>query len=140
MEKCVRHRLGDLVAIPLQDGRFAFGRLYNDATIAILDHVSCDAPSVAELAEAQTLFFAGVFDTAIKDGSWKIIGNIPFESEDGAWPPPRAIQDVLDPSKFRIYHRGQMSAVSREDARGLEEALMYKPEQLVARIHKELRK
>lgn len=138
MTRKVKHKLGDVVSIPLPDSRYAAGRLFRDASIGVFAVIFDKPPAIEDVANRPTAFVTGCFTSAIKDGHWKVIGTIPFSNDDEAWGPPTYIQDFINPKKFRIYHMGKMRPATADEVRGLGKAEMYKPEQLVDRILREL--
>ncbi len=133
-----KYGIGDIVMIPLGDGVFVFGRLLRDASIAIYNLAAKEAVELGLLASKDVLFEAGVFDTNIANGKWKIIGNIPFDNDDESWPSPQYIRDIINPDKYRIYYKGEMKPASEQDIQGLEKQVMYKPEELIKEIKKRL--
>ncbi len=77
-----KQKPGDVIAIPLPDGNYAYGKLFNDASIGIYDLISENVIQFEKVTIQPIDFFSGVFDTAIKNGTWEKIGHEPFESED----------------------------------------------------------
>ncbi len=134
----IRRRVGDIVQIPLPNGLFAAGRLYKEASIAISAKLFQQPVSLTDVKPTSVAFVTACFDTAITDGSWPIIGRIPFDNDEDAWAPPRYVEDIIKAGTYRIYHKGQMRAATSAEVRGLEKAEMYKPDQLVERIIREL--
>jgi hypothetical protein len=51
-----RIKLGDVYAIPLPDGKFAFGRRFKDASIAIYKHIGKTLVDVPQNEEYQFTF------------------------------------------------------------------------------------
>jgi len=133
-----KYGIGDIVMIPIGDCLFVFGRLLRDASIAIYNFASKEAVDLSQLASKGVLFDAGVFDTNIANGQWKIIGNIPFDNDDESWPSPQYIRDIINPNKYSIYCKGEMKPASEQDIQGLEKQVMYKPEELIEEINKRL--
>jgi hypothetical protein len=134
-----RYKLGDIVAIPLPDNKFAYGMIHNDASIGIYDLISELMLIPEEIVSKPFTFFSGIFDTAITQGFWPKVGHVPFADKESSWPPPTFIQDVINPSKFRIYHKGEMREATEEEIQGLDEAVMRKPEHLIAEILRRLK-
>jgi len=137
MARKIRYRIGDIVAIPIGDHGVSYARIFRDATLAVLDCFSSEILEADELPPARPVFFAAFFDDAIVDGTWPIVGHQDFENDDEAWPPPRMVRDVLDPTRFRIYERGEIREATSEEVEYLEPASIYKPDQLVEKIRKE---
>jgi hypothetical protein len=132
------YRIGDIVAIPLPNGEFAYGKLHRDASIGIYDVVSDPLLPPTAVITKPFMFFSGIFDTAIKRGIWLKIGYEPFQDENSEWPPPAYIQDVIDPSKYRIYFKGQMTPAKQSEIHSLDKQTMRKPKQLVDEICRRL--
>lgn len=83
-----RYRVGAVVAIPLPDGRFGYGRLYQNLNIGLFRVISDTLLDVAEVIRhpvGPVLFFA---DAPVRDGTWPVIGTFAFRSEKESWPPP----------------------------------------------------
>jgi len=134
----VKYSIGDIVMIPVSDVLFVFGRLLQDASIAIYSFSSQVIVDVQQLVGKEVLVDPGVFDTNIANGQWKIIGNIPFSTADESWPSPKYVRDVINPNKYRIYYKGEMKPANEQEVEGLEKQVMYKPEELVEEIKKRL--
>lgn len=130
----VKYKVGDIVMIPVSDDMFAFGRLLQDASIAIYSFVSKGLVDVSRLESEEVLFDPGIFDTNIANGEWKIIGNIPFHDADDSWPTPKYIQDVINPDKYRLYYKGDIQPAKKQDIEGLERQVLYRPEELIKEI------
>ena len=126
-----RIRLGNIYAIPLPDGRFAFGRRLKDACIAIYKHLGESVENVPE--EGDYLFVVGVYDSVLKSGRWPVVAYRAFKSEDEAWPPPMYVLDKLS-GKYSIYHHGVLRECSPEECTGLEKAAVWEDAHIVERI------
>lgn len=133
-KKRIRIKTGDIIAIPVLGNKYAYGRVFKDTSIGILKVVSDDIDENIDFSMQEVVLVAGIFDTAIKSGEWPIIKNCPFNSEDESWSPPRFIQDPIDANKFRVYHKGEMRPTTKEDIKGLDQFLIFKPYQLIERI------
>lgn len=136
--KRVRPTVGDIVAIPLSGRRsFAFARVLRDASVEVFNLVSADAREVPDLEAARRLFCAGVFGTSLRDGSWPVVGRLPFTKADAEWPPPQRIDDILDPANHKIYFRGEIRTATAKEIVGLAPAEVHKPQHLVEKIESE---
>lgn len=136
--KKINPKLGDVVAIPLPNGRFAYAKVYRDAGLGVYDLVSGHILPVEDVVGCEVVFVDGCFFTSIENGEWKIIGNDPFEFEEDAWPPPHYIEDVIIPSKYRIYHKGDMRPASAEEVKGLDRAVVHQTFTFINRIMKDV--
>lgn len=79
-----RIKLGDIYAIPLPNGKFAFGRRLKDASIAIYNVISDTIEELPQEEEYQ--FIVGVYDDVLKSGDWPVVENRPFPDEEGVAP------------------------------------------------------
>ena len=130
-----RYKLGDIVAIPISKEKYAFGKIYKDASIGIYSLISDSEQPVSEITKHSIILYSGVFDTAISNGSWRILGNEPFAHESDSWPPAQYIDDIINPNKYKIYYKGEVNAATKAEIKGLEKQAMRKPEQLVTEIN-----
>ncbi|WP_298451654.1 Imm26 family immunity protein [uncultured Marinobacter sp.] len=126
-----RYRLGDIVKIQLDQSKFTYGQLLNDASIGVLNIVSVSEVEIEKLEGLDKVFYSGVFDTSIANKEWPVVGNILFEKEEDSWAPPEYIQDIINPNKYSIYYRGEMSPATKEQVIGLEKQVMRKPSELI---------
>ena len=133
MEKKRRKRikLGDIYAIPLTDGKYAFGRVFKETSIAIYKYIGdseFDTPNSEEY-----LFTVGVYKDVLQDGIWKVIENRPFNNEEEAWPPLECVIDKLNGS-YSIYHKGEFIPSTKEKCEGLEEVAAWDSHHIIDRI------
>ncbi|QZN74405.1 MULTISPECIES: Imm26 family immunity protein [unclassified Paenibacillus] len=77
-----RIKLGDLYAIPLSNGNYAFGRRFKDASIAIYNCIGSTMEDTPQQEDYQ--FIVGIYDDALKSGDWPVVENRPFEDEEEA--------------------------------------------------------
>lgn len=130
----IRPKMGDVFEIPLPDGKVAYCRLYKDVCVGVFNLISANSELLATVRGNEIAFFSHVFTHAMKDGSWKKIGNIPFSSEDEAWPPPQYRQDIINKTSFTICHKGECWPATEKQVQGMERELMRKPGQLIDEI------
>jgi hypothetical protein len=102
-KKRTRRKIGDVYAIPLPNGKYAFGRIFKDAGIGVYKHIGNNIEGKPMAEEFQ--FNVGVFDYVLKSGDWTVVENRPFKNEEEEWPPPYYIKD-LNTGKYSIYHKG----------------------------------
>lgn len=137
-EKKQKAKISDIIAIPISADVFVFGRVLEDASIEVYKKTSQKSEVPSDLADSKILLSAGFFDNRIKSGEWRIVGEIPFASEDEKWPLPKLIIDDISPENTQIYHKGEIRSAKKSEADGLEEQFMYKPEQLIQEIRTRL--
>lgn len=134
-----RVRIGDVVAIPLPDGWFGYGRVYRDAAIGVYDLTTPEVVDVSKVVSRPMAFWTGCFSTAMASGQWRVIGGDAFRNAEEAWPPPNYIQDIVSPGRFEIYHKGEIRPATEDEVQGMEEAKVLKPGEVVVRIMNEVR-
>lgn len=127
-------RLGDIIAIPLGDGHYGYGRVYRDASIGIFDMVSQEIKTLDDVMAHSIVFWNGFFETEVRNGNWLIIGCVVFRDNEDPWAPPQYIEDVLSPGKYQIYHRGKLRSATKAEVNGLEPQAIVGPQILVQRI------
>lgn len=119
-------RVGDVVAIPLSDGRCAFARLLNDGDYEIYNLMSAGAVPTLEAAIGSGIAFcqSGTNDP-VNRGDWPIIGSYPFASEEAAWMPPQATgydrkSGTWFSTKPEVMVRGNARRATAKEVRGLD--------------------
>jgi len=115
-------RVGDIFEIPLPNGRFAYGKVFRDASVGIYETVS-DTPMRPPIQSAFA-FVVGLYEYILADGIWSIVGQEPFESTDAEWPPPYFIKDPIS-GDYSRYHKGVITESSETECRGLEQAAVW---------------
>ncbi len=124
---------GDVCELALGDGRFAYGRVLKDASIAVYRSTS-DYPGRAPIGEREFLFTVGVYDDVPGSPSAPVVGHDAFSSEDEAWPPPNKVVDPIT-GQVRIYHRGEIHEANNPvAASALEKAAVWDLHHLLDRI------
>jgi len=126
-----RIRLGDIYAIPLPNGKFGNGRIFNDAGIAIYRYIGDSREDLPKSEDYQ--FIVGVYKSALKSEDWTIVDSRPFNSEDESWPPPTCIYDSISGS-YSIYHKGIIRDASKSECEGLETAAVWEAAHIIGRI------
>jgi hypothetical protein len=127
-----RVRVGDVFQIPLPDGRYAYGRVYQDASVGIYRSIT-KQPLQPPIGSRDFLFTVGLYSDILEKGHWKIIGDDAFGSDESSWPPPNFVRDVIS-GQYQIYHKGVFRPAEPEEIEGLEEAAVYDSEHIVDRI------
>ena len=89
----MKPRVGDIFEVPLPNGRFAYGKVFRDASVGIYETVF-DAPERPPIKSAFS-FVVGLYEYILADGVWPIVGHEPFDSTDAEWPPPYFINDAI---------------------------------------------
>src|SRR5215211_5135101 len=71
---------GDVVAVPLDDGRFAFGLVFKDASIGVYEYAS-PASAARPPPDARFLFVVGVYCDVRTCGEWPCVARGRIECE-----------------------------------------------------------
>jgi hypothetical protein len=127
-------KIGDVFQIPLPDGRFAYGRVYDDASIGIYSTIT-KAPLQPPVGSRSFLFIVGIYNDVLEQGEWEKIGHDAFGPDESKWPPPQFVHDVIS-GDYQIYHEGLLRPAEPEEVMGLEEAAVYESSHIVDRIMK----
>ncbi len=130
--KRIKVKLGDVFQINLPNGKYAYGRVYKDATVGIYNKIT-DKPLNPPIGFRDFMFFVGLYSDILKKGKWEIIGNDPFLNEEEAWPPKKFIYDVINKA-YSIYFRGQIIPANKEECVGLESASVWDLHHVIDRI------
>jgi hypothetical protein len=126
-----RKKLGDIFAIPLPNGKYAFGRLHSDYSLAIYDTFGNSLDDWENCHKYQ--FFVTVESIALRDGKWPIVGNRPFAENEDIHDPPQYMKDIFT-GKFSIYHRGKITPARYEDCVGMERTAVWGRNHVVDRL------
>jgi hypothetical protein len=129
--KRILPKVGDIFQIPLPDGRFAYGKVFRDASVGVYQKIF-DSPTELPI-EAPFAFIVGLYNDILKSGVWPIVGHEPFASEEDEWPPPNYVKDIIS-GEYSIYHKGEMRPSTAEECRGLEEAAVWDAHHVIDRI------
>lgn len=132
----IRSKVGDVIAIPLSSGHFAFGRILHDEGLAVYDCVSNEISTIQHLNISGVKFYVYFFKTSVVSGAWPIIGHVEEADPIADWPPPMFVADVINPSNLRIYDRGEIRQATAKEVAGLEQQRMWYPVGLIAEIER----
>lgn len=126
-----RIKVGNIYAIPLPNGKYAFGRKIMDAGIAIYKYIANEITDLPKTEDYQ--FIVGVYDYVLKSGEWAVVDYRPFEKDEEIWAPPRCIIDIIS-GEYSIYYKGEIRNATKEECEGLEEASVWGAEHIIDRI------
>jgi len=117
MGKKIKPKLGDVFEFRLPNGKYAYGRKYEDIAYGFYKKLS-DIPNNPPIGERDFFFISGFQDGVIIDGLYPIVGNDPFDNEEEAWPSPTFSYNDLF-KKYYIYYKGISSVATEEECKGL---------------------
>lgn len=99
-----RPNVGDVIQIELPCGRYAYGRVLRDASVAFYRQTST-RPGEAPIGSREYQFVVGVYDDLLKAEDWPIVGKDPSHNPDEDWPPPQRVTDPITKA-VSVYHKG----------------------------------
>jgi hypothetical protein len=126
-----RIKLGDVFAIPLPNGKYAYGRVFDDAGFGVYEYIGESMVDTPKSEDYQ--FNVGVYKHALMSGEWTFIENRPFKSEEEAFPPPACIIDSIS-GEYSIYHKGKIKSATKSKCEGLEIAAAWEANHITDRI------
>lgn len=131
MAKGQRRKLGNIYAIPLPDGTYAFGRLHKGVVVAIAKEKSLNMNDIPDFRNID--FFVSVYNDVLTDGEWPKVGYMPFsEGEDIIGPKTYIYDNVAD--RYEIYYDGVITIVPKEECLGLEVTAVWDRHHVVDRL------
>jgi hypothetical protein len=131
MVKRIRRKIGNIHAIPLPNGNFAYCRTFRDASIGIYVQIGENIEDLPKKEDYQ--FIVGVYNDVLTLGDWPLVDYRPFKNEEEEWPPPYCIIDSIS-CEVSIYHKGEISKANKDDCQGLEIAAVWEAEDIIDRI------
>jgi hypothetical protein len=126
-----RRKVGDVYAVTLPDGRYAFGRLMEDTGMQFFDHTS--PRQDADISKLEIKFTVNVYNSEFKSPSLVFIKNVPFANEDDAWPPKTYMHDPIY-KKYSIYYKGEFTPSTKEECNGLEPMAVWGLDHIIDQI------
>ena len=132
MKGKIRVNVGDVFQINLPTGKFAYGRVYQDALVKIYKKVT-DEHNNPPIGSRNFLFQVGMYADLLTTGKLQIVGHDPFKSEEDSWGDPSCIQDPIS-NNYSIYHKGNIRDSTKEECEGLEKAAVWDLNHIIERI------
>ena len=133
-----KYKVGQIVAIPLPNGKFAYAKVFNDLDLGVYDFLSDKIEPLERVVKKKFLYFSGVTDRAIKGGTFLVIGDQQFLDEESAWAPPMAsgvFPGDSDMDTLHIDHKGVSLKATPAQAAGLDiRSFSPQPEVFVRRV------
>src|SRR6185437_14617343 len=130
--KKMRPKPGTVVEIGLPNGKYAYGRVYDEAGIGIYRKVS-EVAGQPPIGSRDFQFIVGVYDDVLTSGQCRVVGQDPFGEDEDPWPPPRAIIDPIS-GKCSIYHHGKIRPAVTEECQNMEITAVWDLHHIIDRI------
>ena len=134
-KRTVRRRPGNVIAVPLGDGRVAFGLDLTSPLIAFFDLCAKEGeePEVEEIVRKTVAFRIWVAHQPIKDGSWPVIGHV--EVPESLSEPPWFFKQDAVSNKLSVTHWGDVEhPATPEQVKKLERAAVWSANHVVDRL------
>jgi hypothetical protein len=125
-------KLGDVVAIPLPNGKYGYGRQCEDV-LAVYNKTTDSMLSLEEIGNLEEAFRIP-FHEPTDHPRWIYLGKLPFRPDEDTWGPPRYIKDTVTEGVYRIYFRGRIRPAAKEEIAGLGPATSYPDSKVEMRI------
>ena len=132
-----KYKVGQIVAIPLPDKRFAYGKVFNDLDVGVYDFLSDEIEPVERVVKKKILFYSAVTDRAIKNGAFTIIGEQPFPDEESAWAPAMAagiFPEDHSVGMLHITHKGHYLPASPDQVAGMDICVLCQEPELFVEL------
>lgn len=127
-----RQHVGDIYAIALPDGSYAFGRVLHDGCMQFFADVTESAVFDESMIQ-NVAFTVGIHKSAFRDARMVRVAHTPFFSKEDAWPPKAYIHNPVDGS-YSLYQKGRMYSSTREACQGLEPVAVWELDHVIDRI------
>ena len=127
-----RSRVGDVIQVTLPTGRYAYGRVLRDASVAFYCETTAE-PGLPPIGSRDYRFVVGVYDDVPGSDGAPVAGHDPTQGPEDDWPPTHSVRDPIS-GAMRIYHHGQIRPATREETEGLEPAAVRDLHHVIDRL------
>lgn len=124
-----RRKIGDVYAIPLPDGTYAFGRVLMKPSVAFYKHRGKDINDLPPSEDYE--FTVCCYNNCFKE--WTYVENRPFVNDDEAKPPLYQMKDIFT-GEYQISNCGNIRPATKEECAGLEVCAVWAHIHLVKRL------
>jgi hypothetical protein len=130
----IRPTHGSIVAIPLPDGTYGYGRVLREPLIAFYDLQSSEILPVDAVLPRSVAFTLWVMNHPITDGHWPVIGSAP-QTSDLVDEPLFFKRDAIT-GALTIYRdsSGEEVPATKEQCASLERAAVWEPDHVIERL------
>jgi hypothetical protein len=130
----VRRNVGDVVAIPLGDGTYGFGRVLLEPLMAFYDLKEGNIPDLEKIIAAPTAFVVYVMNHAVTDGSWPVVGSASLD--ENLLVEPLFFKKDRISQRLSIYRdsTGEETPATPEQCEQLECAAVWEPAHIIDRL------
>lgn len=125
-------KVGDVIQLTLPSGRYAYGRVLRDASVAFYSETTAES-GMPPVGSRNYQFVVGVDADVLTSEGVSVVGHDPTRDPEDDWPPPNSVHDPIS-EVVSIYHHGQMRAATAEESEGLEPAAAWELHHLIDRL------
>lgn len=125
-------KIGDVVQITLPSGKYAYGRVLRDASVAFYRTIT-EQPGEPPVGSREYQFVVAVYDDVLESDKAPVVGHDPSQSAEDEWPPPYCVRDPIT-RRLKLYHKGDMRAATEEECLGVEPAAVWDLHHLIDRL------
>lgn len=133
-QKKIKVMIGNIFQIKLPNGRYAFGRVYRDDSVAIYKKLG-DTPKDYPIGSRDFLFNIGFPEEELNNGHCPVVGNDPFKDIEDAWPPPVYFHNNFTDS-YSILYKGKVWESTKDECDGFEDVKILQLNEVVDKIMK----
>lgn len=130
-EKKKRVKIGDVLAIPLPNGKYAFGRIFKNSYVAYYKKIGENINDIPTTEDYQ--FIVATYQYLTKGKIWEAVERRPYSTDDEVTAPPNSIYNQLT-KQFSIYYKGETRPASLEECRNLEPMAVWDKEHIIDRL------
>ena len=131
MSRC-RPQVGDVIQVTLPTGRYAYGRILRDASVAFYGRTTAE-PGLPPIGSRDYQFVVGVYDDVPGSDGAPVVGHDPSQKPEDDWSPPQSVRDPIS-GAMSIYHHGHMRPATPDEVEGLETAAVWDLHHLIDRL------
>ena len=121
-----RKKLGDIIEIPLPDGRNAYARLYKEYTLGIYRGKYSSYDDVPK--DAGFFRFICLYRGSLS--KLQVVGSKPFANDEDSWAPDRVVVDAIT-GRGSLYHHGEILKCTYEECKDLEVCAVWELSHLI---------
>jgi len=130
-EKC-KLEIGNVYAVPLNDGRYAFGVLCHGNEVNFFDYTSIEMEIPSTLLDMGSAFRVPVAKDELENCCWEIIGRVDLPGQYST--PGKYLHKPVGSSQYYLYSAGKSLPVLESEVRGLEVLSVWFSSHIVERL------
>ena len=125
----MRRIIGNVGCFQLPDGRYGFGRIFNDVSVAFYKHIGVSETDLPK--EEKYAFIVSVYNSGVT--RMKFVEKRPYISIEEVTAPPTKIHDPIT-GKYSQYINGEIFLSSFEECKDLETCAVWELDHVIDRL------